>query len=108
MSCSRRPKRSPRGIEFTADSFTCGEADLPALPDQERRRRLRRLAEALVEVWVDSGGLEALREEARAALPGTKRLASSSEVDYRPKQPEGELLLPNRPNPETCSGGHRG
>ena len=108
MSCSRRPKRGPHGLEFNADTFACREVDQPALSDRERRRRLRFLAEALVEVWVESGGLEALREEARSARLGAERLASSSEADYRPKQPEGVLQHPNRPNPETYVGGHRG
>ena len=108
MSCSRRPKLGPHGLEFNADTFVCRDADLSPLSDRERLRRLRFLAEALVEVWVESGGLEALREEARSARLGAERLASSSEADYRPKQPEGVLQHPNRPNPETYMGGHRG
>ena len=108
MSCSQRPNGSSRGLEFNADTFACREVDQPALSDRERRRRLRFLAEALVEVWVESGGLEALREEAWSARQGAERLASSSDADYRPKQPEGEGQLPNRPNPETYAGGHRG
>jgi len=108
VSCSQRPNGSSRGLEFNADTFACREVNQPALSDRERRRRLRLLAEALVEVWIDSGGLEALREEVRASRQASKRLASSSEADYRPNQPEGEVQLPNRPNPETCRGGHRG
>ena len=70
MSCSKRPKPSKRTVEGSP-GITFREAKVPPLAPEELRLRIRLLASALVDVWIEGGGLNELREEAQNA--GSKR-----------------------------------
>jgi len=104
MSCSNRPRRSAARAGGPSDpKVVFREANVPPLEGAELRLRLRLLASALVDVWIEGGGLAELREEARNDRPREKGSWPSNQTS--PKVTSSREGCPTTPpglTPKTC------